>query len=147
MKNIFKQLLALSLVSSAALTSSLVQASDVEFEIKGIKSDSGKIYIQIFKGEENYTQGNAESSSIMKAVKGSTKTIFNNMPVGEYAVRFFHDENSNGKLETNLFGVPTEGYGFSNNAKPNFGPVNYSEIKFLVSATDNTVKNQTTAIY
>jgi len=129
------------------MSSSFVQASNIEFEIAGINSDNGKLYIQIFKGEENYKQGNAESSSIVNAVKGATKIVFNNMQAGEYAVRFFHDENNNGELETNLFGMPVEGYGFSNNAKPNFGPVSYSEIKFLVSANESTVKNRTIAIY
>ena len=41
---------------------------------------------------------------------------------GKYAVRFYHDENLNGKMETNLVGKPTEGYGFSNNVIGKFGP-------------------------
>ena len=147
MKNIFKRLLLTTMATSTLVFSNLTLASDIEFKITGINSDNGKIYIQLFKGEENYKKGNAESSSIIKAVKGGTKIIFPNVSPGEYAVRFFHDENNNGELETNLFGLPVEGYGFSNNAQPDFGPVSYNEMKFLVSADEAIVKNQTTAIY
>jgi uncharacterized protein (DUF2141 family) len=38
-----------------------------------------------------------------------------NLNSGKYAVRYYHDENLNGKMETNLVGKPTEGYRFSNN--------------------------------
>jgi len=47
---------------------------------------------------------------------------FNNLTPGKYAVRYYHDENMNGNMETNLVGKPTEGYGFSNNIIGKFGP-------------------------
>jgi uncharacterized protein (DUF2141 family) len=31
---------------------------------------------------------------------------------GKYAIAVIHDENCNGKLDTNMFGIPKEGYGF-----------------------------------
>lgn len=34
---------------------------------------------------------------------------------GDYGVAAIHDENSNHKLDRNLFGVPKEGFGFANN--------------------------------
>lgn len=45
-----------------------------------------------------------------------------NLKPGKYAVRYYHDENQNMKMETNMVGKPTEGYGFSNNATGKFGP-------------------------
>ena len=41
------------------------------------------------------------------------------LPEGEYAILLYHDENANGKLDKNVFGMPKERYGFSNNE---FGP-------------------------
>ncbi|GEA12408.1 DUF2141 domain-containing protein [Alteromonas sp. KUL49] len=66
---------------------------------------------------------------------------------GEYALRYFHDENDNGQMETNMFGIPTEGYGFSNNAQPNFGPASYSQIKFVVAAEMTKITNESEVIY
>jgi len=50
--------------------------------------------------------------------------------VGKYAVSVFHDENSNGKLDTNFLGIPREGVGASNNAKGHFGPRNSARQRF-----------------
>jgi uncharacterized protein (DUF2141 family) len=37
------------------------------------------------------------------------------VPYGDYGIAAFHDENSNGKMDKNLLGIPKETYGFSNN--------------------------------
>lgn len=39
------------------------------------------------------------------------------LPSGRYAIAAFHDQNGNGKIDKNWVGVPTEPYGFSNNAR------------------------------
>ena len=38
--------------------------------------------------------------------------------------------NNNNKLDTNLFGIPKEPYGFSNNARSKWGPPKYEIAKF-----------------
>ncbi len=150
MKNtsIFLQKTALlSLVFIPALITYTAQASDIELEISGINSNNGKIYIQLFQGEENYQQGKPAAATFIKAQKGSSTVMFNNIEKGEYAIRLYHDENDNGELETNLFGMPVEGYAFSNNAKPNFGPAAYDDMKFQVTEENSKVVNKTTIIY
>ena len=53
------------------------------------------------------------------------------MPGDEDAIAVIHDEDMNGKLETNLLGIPTEGYGFSNDAKSLVGVPSFSDASFL----------------
>lgn len=43
--------------------------------------------------------------------------LIKDLPIGEYAVRAFHDENNNGKLDKGIFGQPIEGWGVSNDAR------------------------------
>ena len=131
----------------ASLFASTVNATTIDFEIKGIASNQGKIYVQLFKGEESYKKGKAYLSSIIQAKPGKITVSFNDLDAGDYAVRFFHDQNDNGKLETNLFGLPTEGYGFSNDAKPNFGPLDYQDIQFTVSENQASITNGAAVIY
>jgi len=57
---------------------------------------------------------------------------FLNLNPGKYAVRYYHDENMNGKMETNLVGKPTEGYGFSNNVTGKFGPPPFEKWLFEI---------------
>jgi uncharacterized protein (DUF2141 family) len=47
-----------------------------------------------------------------------------------YAIAAIHDENRDGKLETDWMGVPKEGYGFSNNAKGRLGPPSFEAASF-----------------
>ena len=58
---------------------------------------------------------------------------FKDVPFGTYAVAIFHDTNSNGKLDKNLFGIPKESYAFSNNVYGALGlPPNFNEASFKV---------------
>ena len=138
-KSIYAILICTLLVSTGA------QATNIDFRITGLKSNEGKVYIQLFKGENNYKNGTADASSVVKANKGEVLISFSAHEHGEYGIRYFHDENDNGKLETNLFGLPVEGYGYSNSAKPNFGPVAYEQIKFKV--TSEHTANSSQVIY
>lgn len=49
---------------------------------------------------------------------------------GAYAFVILHDENKNGKADTNWIGLPKEGVAVSNNAKGSFGPPDYEDAKF-----------------
>jgi uncharacterized protein (DUF2141 family) len=55
---------------------------------------------------------------------------------GTYAIAVVHDENKNEKLDTNFFGVPTEGYGFSNNKTGVFGAPSFKDCAFSISNAD-----------
>lgn len=140
MKNHLKILLATGCLFSTSLL-----AQSITFEIDGVKNDQGKLLIQLFNSEDNYNENHAHLANIVNASKGKVVVTFNNVQSGEYAIRYFHDENNNGSLETNLFGMPTEGYGYSNNAKANFGPATYKDMKFNVN--NNDVINQSSVNY
>ena len=60
---------------------------------------------------------------------------FSNLTTGEYALAIYHDENSNGKLDSNFLGMPTEDYVFSNYATGNFGPPSFEDAKFTLTDT------------
>ena len=44
----------------------------------------------------------------------------------------YHDENGDGKMNRNFFGIPKEPFGFSNNVKPKFSMPTFEECKFLL---------------
>jgi uncharacterized protein (DUF2141 family) len=52
----------------------------------------------------------------------------------------FHDENDNGKLDTNLIGIPKEGYGFPNNPKITMSLPDFSEVSFTVGDEPLTIE-------
>ena len=70
---------------------------------------------------------------------GTATVIFENLPAGVYAIAAFLDENGNGKLDTNFFGIPTEKYGFSNNVRPMMRAATFKEASFAVTNKNNVI--------
>ncbi|HEY6036983.1 MAG TPA: DUF2141 domain-containing protein [Kofleriaceae bacterium] len=48
----------------------------------------------------------------------------------DYAIVTLHDENNDNVFQKSLLGLPQEGYGFSNNAKPRFSAPSFDDCKF-----------------
>lgn len=69
-------------------------------------------------------------SAVAKIQGGSALCRFQRVPKGVYGASAFHDENSNGKLDTNFVGMPTEDYCASRNARGTFGPPSFDDAKF-----------------
>jgi uncharacterized protein (DUF2141 family) len=63
-------------------------------------------------------------------LNGHGECNFTGLRPGTYAISVFHDENSNGKLDTNFLGIPKEGVGASNDAKGHFGPPKFADAAF-----------------
>jgi uncharacterized protein (DUF2141 family) len=112
MKKLIMTFCSLILISGYAFSQ-----LNLDIEISGIKSDKGKIMLQLYDGKESTLD-----QAIGDIKENKCLLSFKNLKPGKYAIRYFHDENGNGKLDTNTFGIPKEGYGFSNNAKGSFGP-------------------------
>lgn len=71
--------------------------------------------------------------------RADAECVFPNVSPGVYAVSVMHDENDNGRLDKNLFGVPTEGYGVSNNHTRALRPPEWDEAKFEVVSSARLV--------
>lgn len=70
---------------------------------------------------------------------GKCTVQFENITTGMYSVVCYHDENSNGKMDFELNGMPLEAYGASNNVM-SFGPPQFEDSKFVVSNDDITLE-------
>ncbi|NQZ76768.1 MAG: DUF2141 domain-containing protein [Ekhidna sp.] len=58
---------------------------------------------------------------------------FDKIPDGNYAIAVFLDEDNDYLLDKNVFGIPKEKYGFSNNVLPAFRPATFEESAFTLS--------------
>jgi uncharacterized protein (DUF2141 family) len=72
----------------------------------------------------------ATNIMVIKIRDAQARCDFLSIPPGTYALAVTHDENMNGKLDTNWLGIPTEGYGFSNGAKALFSAPSFSAASF-----------------
>lgn len=111
-----------------------IKKATLEVTIGNVKNDKGFILVSLFNEEDGFP---GQSDSAFKNEKiaadlTENKIVFENIPLGTYAIAVFHDENDNGQLDKNLLGIPTEGYGSSNNQKKLFRAPNFDECKFKV---------------
>jgi uncharacterized protein (DUF2141 family) len=124
----------LTILGAFVISFSAFSQYDLEIEITGLRNDTGVIMLQLFDEHENVIRQEKGDISEMKC----NLTIADLKP-GKYAIRYFHDENLNGTLETTRIGKPTEGYGFSNNAYGMFGPKPFKEWLFEIKGAAKLV--------
>lgn len=98
-----------------------------------VQSADGAIYMEL-----SDQTGKAVSAVKVAIKEKKAEWTFRQVPPGKWAVRLYHDENDNGKLDTNFFGIPTEGYGFSNNVQGRFGPPSFDRRLFEIQ-NDTTI--------
>jgi uncharacterized protein (DUF2141 family) len=99
--------------------------------VVGFESDEGKAMIALINSEESYSETGVNFKSIALDIEDQkTEWNIDELPFGEYAIKLYHDENGNKKMDRNILGIPSEDYGFSNNATGSFGPAKYEDAKF-----------------
>ncbi|MBE0571159.1 MAG: DUF2141 domain-containing protein [Ignavibacteriaceae bacterium] len=77
---------------------------------------------------------------VLPIVNKQVIVVIDSLQYGEYAVRVFHDENKNEIVDTNIFGIPTEDYGYSNNVSSWFGPPSWDRAKFIFDKPEMTIE-------
>ncbi len=103
----------------------------IEILVKGIASPEGRLFVGLFRPEDEFPRQKQAYQGVVVVVDNQEAvTRFANVPDGTYAVAVYHDLNRNGELDRNLFGVPKEDYGFSNNARGSFGAPAFKEAAF-----------------
>lgn len=102
----------------------------------GLESDKGKLLVLLYDREDGYPTKPDKAARRFAAPIVGKKVEFEipALAPGEYALSLVHDENDNGRLDSNLIGIPKEPVGASNNAKGSFGPPKWKDAKFAVPA-------------
>ncbi|HUB60688.1 MAG TPA: DUF2141 domain-containing protein [Puia sp.] len=108
------------------------QQYTLDVTVSGIQSDKGTLYLSLYNSEKGFPKDPKAAFRVAHAriVNGISTFRFDKLPKGTYAAACYHDENGNGKLDVNFFGIPTEGTGASNNASGFLGPPKFREAKF-----------------
>jgi uncharacterized protein (DUF2141 family) len=116
----------------------------LQITVSGMRAAKGNITITIYPDDPaHFLDGKYKlDRQQLPVTLPVTNACFSVAAPGYYAVALFHDENDNHHLDTNALGIPTEGYGFSNNPTLYFGPPDLSKVRFSVHPGDNPVAIQ-----
>lgn len=116
------------------------QQYSIKVTIKGFPDNSGNSYVALYRSSDDFPVHGKQYKGIIAPIKEKRAEVnFTGLSSGKYAVAVFHDKNKSGKLDKNMLGIPTESYGFSNNARETFSAPSFSsasvEVKKNVEIT------------
>ena len=125
----FRTPLLLTAIAAAAITlpglaqtATAQTANTITLTVTGINSTDGQLIVCLFDAKRDFPEceaGDGTARRVFRITGATTRLIVPlpaNLPAsGDYAVTVFHDKNSNGRLNTNFIGMPTEGVGVSGN--------------------------------
>jgi uncharacterized protein (DUF2141 family) len=105
-------------------TATHVAAADLQVTIARVLPQRGELLVALFNRAEGFPDKVAPSQPAQRIRPESDPAVlhFTGLPEGRWAVMVLQDLNGNGRMDTNLFGLPVEPYGASNNRLPRLQP-------------------------
>ncbi|WP_426389805.1 DUF2141 domain-containing protein [Variovorax sp. R-27] len=128
-----------ALCTAVALAPFGALAADLSLSVADGPTAEATLYVALYNDAAGYADSKAVASQTAPMREGKARLVFAGLAPGRYALRVFADENGNGKLDTNLMGMPTERYGFSNDAKGNRAAPSFEAAAISVDADLQTV--------
>ncbi|MGL5871880.1 MAG: DUF2141 domain-containing protein [Xenococcaceae cyanobacterium] len=118
--------------------------SIITVQIDGLKEAKGQICFSLFASSKGFpdSSGNALQAQCILVAERSPRLTIENLNVGNYALAVFHDANQDGKLNRNFLGIPSEGFGFSQNPVIQTGPPKFQESAVLITGTKTNLQVQ-----
>lgn len=118
-----------------AVVSMSPTAHELTLKVDKIKSADGNLLVAVYDQAAHYDSNSKwVVARKIKMTEGPLLIPLGDVPAGYYAVKLFQDENDNGQIDTNLLGIPSEPYGFSNNVD-SFSAPSFDEAKVNVDKT------------
>ncbi len=118
----------------------LLAQDGINVSVINLRNNKGHVLISLFRECVGYPvePEKAFRKAQVAISNKSASVVFSGLPAGNYSIAILHDENDDRKMNTNFFGIPKEGYGFSNNVMGSFGPPSCSRASFRHMANSVT---------
>ncbi|WP_203070092.1 DUF2141 domain-containing protein [Falsiroseomonas ponticola] len=110
-------------------------AAELTVSVTNIRSAEGRIGCLLFNAERGFP-GDPTAALLLRSQPAATAGVrcrFEGIAPGTYAVAVSHDANGNGRTDTNMFGIPTEDWGVSNNIRPTMRAPRFEESAVTVA--------------
>ena len=109
----------------------------VDVMVGTFRNTKGWFGCRLYASAQGFPREPTPTEQRLPITGATVRCTFTNLAPGTYAVSVLHDENGNGKLDSNFLGIPTEGYGVSNNHTHSMSAPSWDESKFEVKAADD----------
>lgn len=122
-------LMLTALTLAGAMPSGTGAGGQVRVTMEGFESDEGKALVALFVKEDGFPDDGRKAVARRETLirNGTAEVLFTDVPAGPYAVAVLHDLNGDYVMETDLLGMPSEGYGVSRDGTRIFGPPRFRD--------------------
>lgn len=105
----------------------VVSTQKLSVKITNIKAKGKVLFVGLYRISDEFPELTKTWKNARVKSQRHESIVEFDVPFGDYAIAVFHDLNGNGRLDKNIFGYPSEAFGFSNNIKPIFKSPDISE--------------------
>lgn len=125
----------IAMLAGGAMANGTVPSSNITVTVTNMRSTEGVVRACITTDPHKFPKcdDKATSMNMVTPADQNVKFTFKSVPAGRYAIALLHDENNNGKADRALLMMPTEGFGFSRDAKVRMGPPKFEAAAFDVT--------------
>jgi len=130
-------------VTPVSLTKTTTEnPATIRVTVENVRSSDGLITAVLYPDNpENFLKKGKRLDRVrVKALEGETVFCMKAPSAGRYSVALYHDENGNKDFDRNFLGIPTEGYGFSNNPGFRFGKPEQEETLFTIEESPTSLR-------
>ena len=111
---------------------------NVKVVITGIRSEKGKLVLGVFKDQDGFKHRKPIKRIELNKSELEGNDIVLKLNPGIYGLSVLDDENENNKMDYNFFGIPKEGFGFSNYYHKGLSKPHFDKFKFKID--ENKIK-------
>jgi uncharacterized protein (DUF2141 family) len=123
-----------------ALLAIPAEAARIVVTIDGMHSAKGNLVVALYSRPDGFPDGDySDRHTQVKASLEPVTIVFDGLKPGTYAVGAYHDENANGRFDTNFIGYPAEGYALSNGIRAVISRPRFVDAAFAVSEGEKRV--------
>jgi uncharacterized protein (DUF2141 family) len=111
----------------------------IAVQVSNFRNNNGVCIVCLYDNANAFQGKGLPLRTVRVAVSDKTAlAVFEDVPAGNYAVSVVHDANNNNRFDTNLLGIPIEGYGASKNKLPFAAAPKFEENMFAVDTALKT---------
>ena len=107
--------------------------------VLGLPSVRGQLFVELYDRASYFSYQLVQNEQIVPVTAAEMTVVLEHVPAGRYAAVASQDANANGELDTGIFGIPLEAYGFSRDARGALGPPDFEAAAFDFDGTAATV--------
>ncbi|WOK09557.1 DUF2141 domain-containing protein [Imperialibacter roseus] len=111
-----------------------LSAQNCKITVSGLRNDKGQVTMYVFDNAIGFPEERERASQVVSETISNKESVFVlQVTPGDYAVTFLHDENLDGEMQYSWIGMPTEGFGFSNDPRVKLSAPSFDACRFRVT--------------